>query len=524
MRRQGAIAIAAAAVMAMAGLSACGSSAAPSEPEDGGVLRVGIVGSTSTVDIVDSQMAPLVVSPSLESLVRLKPDGSLEPRLAERVENPNPKVYVYHLRKGVEFWDGQELTSEDVVFSLERYRDPSSYTAAKYRTVDTIEATDKYTVTVTLKTPDSNWPTQASMFSSQIIQKKFYEEHEDDFGNPGTLVMGTGPYEIVKLDPTGGAEFKANPDYWGGDVEFDEMNVKFFDTETNAAIALRAKSIDMVPSVANATSFGSTSKAEIVSSPSCSMGFVALNTQAAPWNDIHVRRAVAHAVDRSAFVDDVDGHADPITTFIPPQSLETIASPEEVEAMIESLPQYPHDLDKAKAELAKSAYPDGFEAELQTTDFSNNITGSQILADQLGRIGIKLTVKNQTIAKWVADVGAAVEKRPTVYTAGAGCTPTPGYMPSYWLGSEGLVEGGSNLAGYGPEKVDSIIQKASEADTPEAQFETYTELLTQLAADVPYIPIMALQANLGIASGFEWADYTQPWWNAPWPLDITRTR
>lgn len=519
MRRQHVIA--AAALMAIAGLSACGSPSTPSA--DGGVLRVGIVGTTSTVDIIDSQIAPLISSASLENLVRLKPDGSLEPRLAESVENPSPTEYVYHLRKGVEFWDGQELTSEDVVFSLERYRDPNSYTAAKYRTVDTIEATDEYTVTVTLKTPDSNWPTQASMFSSQIIQKKFYEEHEDDFGNPGTLVMGTGPYEIVKLDPTSGAEFKANSDYWGGDVEFETMEVKFFDSETNAAIALRAKSIDMVPSVANATSFKSTSKAEIVSSPSCSLGFVALNTQSAPWDDIHVRRAVAYAVDRTAFVDDVDGHADPITTFIPPQSLETIASPEKVEAMIESLPQFPHDLDKAKAELAKSAYPDGFQAELPTTDFSNNVTGSQILADQLGKIGIKLTVKNQTIAKWVAGVGAAVEKRPAVYTAGAGCTPTPGYMPSYWLGSAGLVDGGSNLAGYGPPAADRIIKQASEATTPEAQFEAYTELLTQLATDVPYIPIMALQANLGIASGFEWANYTQPWWNAPWPLDITRT-
>ncbi len=349
------------------------------------------------------------------------------------------------------------------------------------------------------------------MFSSQIFQKKFYEAHEKDFGNPGTLLMGTGPYETVKLDPTSGAEFKANPNYWDGKVAFKELDVKFFDTETNAAIALRAKSIDMVPSVANAAAFESTSKAEIVSGPSCSMAFVGLNTQAAPWNDVHVRRAVAYAVDRKAFVDDVDGRAQAVTTFIPPTSLETIASKEEVDSMIKSLPQYPHDLNKAKAELAESAYPDGFEAELPTTDFSNNVTGSQILADQLSKIGIKLTVKNQTIAKWVAGVGAAVKKRPAVYTAGSGCTPTPGYMPSYWLGSEGLADGGGNLAGYGPEKMDNIIKKASEAETPEAQFQHYTELLEELATDVPYVPIMALEGNLGIAPGFKWSGYTQPW-------------
>lgn len=516
MRRLGAVA--ATAIIVCACSSACAGSGGSRQ---GGIVRVGIVGETSTVDVVDSQMAPLVVSPSLESLMRLQPDGSLEPRLAERVENPSPTVYVYHLRQGVEFWDGQELTSEDVVFSLERLRDPSTYTAAKYRSVDSIEATDRYTVTVTLEQPDSNWPTQVSMFSSQIVQKKFYEENEESFGNPGTLVMGTGPYQITSLDPTAGATFKANPNYWGGEVGFDGLEIQFFDTETNAALALRAKSVDMVPNVANATAFESTSKATIVSGPSCSIAFVSMNTLAAPWNDVHVRRAVAHAVDRDAFVNAVDGYADPITTFIPPASLATIASEGEVAAMIESLPQYRHDLEAAKAELAESAYPDGFTADLPTTDFSNNVTGSQILAEQLSKIGIELTVKNETIAAWVAGMSAAPERRPTVYTAGQGCTPTAGYMPSYWLGSEGLIEGGSNLAAYGPESMDRLIEKAERASTSHEQFEAYTELLTQVATDVPYLPLMALEANLGIADGFEWASYSQPWWNEPWPLNIS---
>lgn len=509
------------AILIAAGLSACSGSTSPEDTQSG-VLRVGIVGETSTADIVDSQIAPLITSPSLESLVRLNTDGSIEPWLAESVDNPSPTTYVYHLREGVKFWDGQELTADDVVFSLERLMEPSSYTAAKYRSVQSIEATDPGTVTVTLKTPDSNWAVQASMFSSQIIQKKFYEEHEDDFGNPGTLIMGTGPYELTSLDSSSGAKFKANPDYWGKELGFEELEIKFFDTETNAALALRAKSIDMVPSVADAATFKATSQSEIVSGPSCSMGFVSLNTQVAPWNDVHVRRAVAYALDRDAFVDSMDGYADPITTFIPPASLSPIASEDEIDSMISSLPQYPHDVDAAKTELAKSAYPDGFSAELPTTDFSNNVAGSQIVAEQLSEIGIKLTVKSQTISAWVAGVGAAVEKRPSVYTAGAGCTPTPGYMPSYWLGSQGLGEGGTNLAAYGPESMDRIIQKASQATGSSEQFKAYTEMLTQLGTDVPYIPLIALKANLGVAPGFAWDSYSLPWWNSPWPLEITR--
>ena len=520
-------AVAAAAAVTAASLSACAANSEGSggggTPESGGTLRVGMVGESSSLDIIDSQIAPLLTGPSLESLVRLKSDGSLEPWLAESVENPSPTEYVYHLRDGVTFWDGEELTADDVVFSLERLRDTASYTSAKYKSVDTIEPTDPATVTVTLKTPDSNWPVQASMFSSQIIQKKFYEEHEDDFGNPGTLIMGTGPYEVTKLDPSSGVTYQAYSDYWGGQAEFDTLELSYFDTETNAALALRAKSVDVVPSISSPDTFKATSKAELVSGASCSIGFLAMNTQVEPWSDVHVRRAVAFALDRSAFVDDVDGYAEPITTFIPPNSLKPIASDDEIATMVEGLPQYPHDIEAAKAELAKSEYPDGFSGTLPTTEFSNNVTGSQIVAEQLSEIGIDLEVKNQPIGTWVAGVSAAVEDRPTVYTAGQGCSPTPGYMPSYWLGSQGLGEGGTNLAGYGPESVDDLIAQASEATTPEDQFAAYTELLTQLGEDVPYIPLMALKANVGVAPGFAWDSYTQPWWNEPWALHIKRT-
>ena len=129
-------AVAAATALTAASLSACAASSEGSggggTPESGGTLRVGMVGESSSLDIIDSQIAPLLTGPSLESLVRLRSDGSLEPWLAESVENPSPTEYVYHLRDGVTFWDGEELTADDVVFSLERLRDTASYTSAKY--------------------------------------------------------------------------------------------------------------------------------------------------------------------------------------------------------------------------------------------------------------------------------------------------------------------------------------------------------------------------------------------------------
>jgi peptide/nickel transport system substrate-binding protein len=62
---------------------------------------------------------------------------------------------------------------------------------------------------------------------------KFFEAHKSTFGNPGTLIMGTGPWELDSFDPTSGAELAANPSWWGGKVPIQHISVKIFSNETS---------------------------------------------------------------------------------------------------------------------------------------------------------------------------------------------------------------------------------------------------------------------------------------------------
>src|SRR5262249_3541522 len=136
---------------------------------------------------------------------------------------------------------------------------------------------------------------------------------------PGTLVMGTGPYRIDSFDPGTGAELSAFNGYWGGRPKIGHISIKLLSDETAGALALRGGGIDMLPNVGDAPAFKAASGgAQIISKPGCQEGFFSMNTSVAPWNDIHVRRAVAYALNRAVFVANVGGFATAITPLIPP--------------------------------------------------------------------------------------------------------------------------------------------------------------------------------------------------------------
>src|SRR5262249_11332070 len=161
------------------------------------------------------------------------------------------------------------------------------------------------------------------------------------------LIMGTGPWKIDSYDPTTGGELSANPRWWGGKVPIQHISVKFFSDETSMALAFRAGDID-VCFPRDGRAFASTSGAKITASvPQDAEGYFTMNTRIAPWSDVHVRRAVAYAINRADFVKAYGGFSTPVTTFIPPAGLLQIGTKSQVDRLVKSLPQYPYSLAKA---------------------------------------------------------------------------------------------------------------------------------------------------------------------------------
>jgi len=224
----------------------------------------------------------------LETLEKFGPKGQLEPDLATSWQQTSPVTYVYHLRHDAKFWDGKPVTATDVAYSLNYDRAAGSQVAFAFNGVKSITATDPYTVTVTLAKPEASWQYVPAEETSYIFEKAFQQAHKSTFGQPGTLIMGSGPWEIESFDPTKGAVITANPHWWGGKVPIQRVNFTFYATETSEALAFRTGEIGLDPGVGSPRSFASTSGAKLITTPSCSNDWFGMNITQPGWDGAYL--------------------------------------------------------------------------------------------------------------------------------------------------------------------------------------------------------------------------------------------
>jgi peptide/nickel transport system substrate-binding protein len=473
------------------------------------VLVYGINSVASNVSPIASGGTVYLNPLGLETLMKLGPNGQPQPNLAQSVGHPTGVTYIYHLRRGVKFWDGNEMTSADVANAINYARFPSFITSAYFTNVKSVKATARYTVTITLKRPDAAWEWTLTQ-QGFVFEKKFQDQHRATMGNPGTLIEGTGPFKFDSLDPTSGAELSANPNYWGGKVRIKHISVKFFSSDTNAALAFRAGALD-VYFPADPHAFQATSGTAVKLAPGISSQYFSMDTQARPWSDVHVRRAVAYALNRKDLIQAATGGiGSPNYTIIPYPLLRTVASKAEVNALIRSLPTYRHNLAEAKKELAKSAYPQGFEAPLYTFTFGTYVQTNQVIVDELAQIGIKLDLTVVPLGQYVQMVysgGGHQDKYGAMYSRWIPLSPDLGYIPELGLNGKRVTATLQNMAAYSNPKVDRLLIAGDSTADPAKRFAAYSAILRIVAADVPYVPLFAQPNAVVLSNKFKWPSF-----------------
>lgn len=520
-RRTAKIAVLLTTFVAIVGLLAGCAKSTPAASKDGAIPQF-TIGTTTVVQSLDPALAynKVLSAPMYQGLLALTESGELEPMLAESYTQPSPNVYTFKLRPDVKFWDGNPMTSADVVTSLNYYADPATGKGAssQYAGVESVTADDDHTVTITLKQPDVSF-LQVLAWAGTIFEKSAYEQNKATFGAPGTLIQATGPFQVTSFDPNTGIEFKANPNYWGGPVNIDALSVKYFKTETSAALAFRTGEID-VAFPTEAASFASSSGAELRSTPANAMGIFGINVTQAPWDDIHVRRAAAYALNRESLIKALGSPATPLSTIILPEQLEGLASPGDVEAVLSSVPGYPYSLEKAKEEMAKSAHADGFSTTLTTsTSGYASQPVAEAIAGMLGKIGIDVEVSVLDPATWLK--GFTGEKAaPIQFTTINIPSTDPNGFPSWMLGSKNIPAGGWNFAAYGPPAMDTLLaQGTAETDT-NRRLVTYGQVLDMVGTDVPYIPLFSLEYSMAMSPEFDWPGFNGNYARTNWLTEV----
>lgn len=517
----------AAAVSGFASHSEAASGGASTQHATIATLRVGLDASPSTVNPAMEGQTFITDSMGLENLLRIGPNNSLQPWLAQSVTQPSPATYVYHLRHGVKFWDGNEMTAADVANALNYYRYPTSLMSAFYTSVKNIKAVGRYAVWVTLKHPDARWKYVPALYG-WIFEQKFQDAHKATMGQPGTLIMGTGPFEYDSIDPTSGIELSANPHYWGGPVKIQHISVKYIPDPTSLALAMRAGAIDVAPDISDVTAFnaaiGSAGKVVPSTNGACGIqGPIEMNTKVAPWSDVHVRRAVAYAINRAdiATAAGLPG-AIPLYTLISPPQLQLLASPAQVAKLLNSLPTYHFNLAKAKQELAQSAYPSGFSYTWGVTSLFGTQNIAEAIAGDLSKIGINITVKTVSFGAWFSEFAAPHTAGINIF--GFGCdNPDPALYPSTLLGDRSLQGARpENFPQYNPPGMNALVQDGITTTNKAKRFAIYSKILQMLGTDVPYVPLVTSPSFAAVSNNLTWKGFGNFEVNGdPWPLDIS---
>lgn len=328
-----------------------------------------------------------------EGLTRFGPDGSVNPGLAAAWEiSADGTVYTFTLRPGVTFHDGTTFTADDVVFSLDRARAEGSTNAqpALFANIVSAEAVDDLNVRVTLDGPDGAFLFDMAWGDAVIVAP---ESAETNTTNP----IGTGPFRFANRVEGDRIELVRNDAYWGEPVALEAASFRFINDPNAAFAAMMAGDVDAFPNFPapeTLAQFAADPRFAVIVGSTEGETILAMNNAQAPLDDIRVRQAIAHAINRQDIIDGaMFGYGTPIGTHFAPHH------PDYVDLTGQSA----YDPEAARALLAEAA-PGGLTLRLALPPPAYARRGGEIIAAQLREVGIETEITNLEWADWLERV------------------------------------------------------------------------------------------------------------------------
>ena len=456
-----------------------------------------------------------------EGLLAFGDDLSLQPALAEDYEVVDPTTYVFTLRDGVTFHDGTPLTADDVVFSIEWNMDPdnASQLAAFFASVDTVEATAENEVTITLKKPDAQFIYSTAHMSGFIMKQDQLGSAGEDFGTPDLLPVGTGPYQLVEFVPDDHVTLERFDDYWGDPGAAQRIVIREIPDSQTRLLAMQNGDIDGtfdVP-VSEADQWEGLDGVTLVTAPSNGVYQLILDFETPPFDDPNVRKAIAMAVDREGIVQAVlHGNGAPALAINPPGIWGGVLDEGAVTQFYETIPTYQFDLDAARAALAESSVPDGFDFSVPVPNNDPVAINSFLaIAESLGQIGITMDVRQVDPGEWL-DVYFGHEDLGAQFMAYFPDYADPANYPYLFYYSGNAVANGLNGSNYRNDEVDAAIETALESTDTGERAQALQDAIAQAQEDVATVPIHWPDSAMAISDELRLDGYNAFWYNVPW--------
>jgi peptide/nickel transport system substrate-binding protein len=454
--------------------------AAQAQPK---ILRVAATASVTTWDPSASFSTEALYMANLyEPLMWINPDGTFKPALAESWETSEDGLtWTFHLRDGVKFHDGETLTADAVVKSIQRTIDLDTGAAWIWWMVDKMQAVDEKTVEITLTTPYPLDRVAASTYAAWIMSPAAAAQDSAWFED--AREAGTGPWMLESYKPDEEIVLTRFEDYWGGweDNQFDKVVISIVPEQVVQAQMLEGGEVDLALSLPVETleSFRANSNFTVYEDATLFNYVGFMNTKKPPLDNKLVRQAIAYATPYDDVVEVGTGGLGeqargPVPHGLWPYSDEVF--------------QYTYNVDKAKELLAEAGYPDG-GFSLVLTHAAENLNEERfapVIKDALAELGIEVEIRPMLWAQqWELAKGDPTEAQdmflllwwPTIsdgydnLSSMFKCEETPFF----------------SLAYYCNEEYDSLVNEALDltATDPGKAQENYTQAMNMLAEDSP---------------------------------------
>ena len=463
----------------LAGCGPTGSSSTTTDGSDDGAkdtLIVAIPESPTYMDpMVQASIGTYRVTTQMfDRLVMMDNDMNLVPGLAESWEVIDDTTTVFHLRQGVKFHNGEEMTSEDVKYSLERC---IANPGVNYKS---ITCDDDYTVTIKTSAPFNALLYRLSLDAASIICKSADTSAEEFNKNP----VGTGPFKFVSWELGGDVVLEAFEDYWGGAPAVKRVIFRTIPEALNRTIGLETGEVDLAYDlgITDLESLADNASVTTLTSPSTTVWYVGMNVQKAPFDNEKVRQAVAYALDPQGYIDLVfSGEATPANyTMLPPS----------VDGYVSDCSDYSCNVEKAKELLAEAGYPDGFSTTLWCSDTQVMRDSAVVIQEQLRQVGINAEVKTLESGQFQSETGNGAHDMFIMSKSSI----DPDSMLRSMYHTEALGPSGNRCFWTTPE-VDALIDEASTTTDTEHAMELYAEIQSKVAEAAPLVPMAVEHLN-----------------------------
>lgn len=458
------------------------------EPVKGGEITVGIA-----QDLDDSLDPHQTVAAGtrevlfniFEGLVKPNSDGEMIPAVAEKYTlSEDGTTYTFTLREGVKFHNGQTVTAEDVVYSINRCaavpEGQEKPLVAAFSAVKSVEALDEKTVAVTIAQRDLEF---ISYMTAAIIPA--------DYENQDTAPVGTGPFKFVSRTPQQDFVMERFEDYWGAPAWLDKVTYKICENADALVMNLNGGSIDLCAHLTSAQASQLNQSFQVLEGTMNLVQAIYLNNQAKPFDNQMVRQALCYAIDRQGIMDMVaDGHGTAVGSSIYPAFAKYF--------LPELVDKYPHDVAKAKELLAQAGYPNGFDMTISVpNNYQPHMDTAEVVAEQLREAGINVTIQPVEWSTWLDTIYNGRQFQATVVGVDAANMTARAMLERF------TSDYGKNFINYNNPAYDALFQQAINAQDEATQTDLYKQMeamLADTAANV-YIQdlcdLVAMRQDLG---------------------------